>query len=133
MHSIHGVVVIVDDDMATRTSVERLLRASGYPTESFESAEDFLRSGLADRASAVVLDIQLDGMSGLALLRQLQAAGKQVPVVFITASDHEATRREAVSLGCVDYLQKPFEGSALAAALERCRLIRLQQETRRSP
>ena len=126
MHSSHGVVAIVDDDAATRRSIERLLRASGYATATFESAEEFLHSGLADSALGLVLDIQLEAMSGVELFRQLKAARKQVPVVFITAREHEATRQEALSLGCIDFLHKPFEAGALTRALERCRSIRLE-------
>ncbi len=102
-----------------RRSIERLLRASGYATVAFTSAEDFLASASLDNAIAVVLDIHLGGMSGIGLRRHLSAAGSTVPVVFITAFDDYATRAEAIATGCVDYLQKPFEASRLAQALER--------------
>ena len=119
MHTTAGLVAVVDDDAAMRTSVERLLRASGYTTNAFASAEEFLRSGIVDRAIGLVLDIHLGGMSGLELRRRLRDAGATIPVVFITAFDDEATRREADALGYVDYLQKPFEASRLIGALER--------------
>ena len=66
-----------------------------------------------------MLDIHLGGISGLELRRRLRDAGATIPVVFITAFDDEATRREADALGYVDYLQKPFEASRLIGALER--------------
>ena len=119
MHTTAGLVAVVDDDAAMRTSVERLLRASGYTTNAFASAEAFLRSGIADSAIGLVLDIHLGGMSGLELRRRLRDSGATIPVVFITAFDDEATRREADALGYVDYLQKPFEASRLIGALER--------------
>ena len=119
MHTPAGLVAVVDDDAAMRTSVERLLRASGYTTNAFASAEEFLRSGIVDSAIGLVLDIHLGGMSGLELRRRLLDAGATIPVVFITAFDDEATRREAGALGCADYLQKPFEASRLIGALER--------------
>ena len=102
-----------------RTSLERLLRASGYATSAFPSAEEFLTSGIVESAIGLVLDIHLGGMSGLELRRRLLDSGATIPVVFITAFDDEATRKEARTLGCVDYLQKPFEASRLLGALER--------------
>ena len=74
-----------------------------------------------------MLDIHLGGMSGLELRRRLLDAGATIPVVFITAFDDEATRREADALGYVDYLQKPFEASRLIGALERGWEVRERQ------
>jgi FixJ family two-component response regulator len=113
------LVAIVDDDAAMRRSLDRLLRAYGYATSGFASAEEFLESGIEDSAAGLLLDIHLPGMSGIGLRRQLLAAGSKVPVVFMTAFDDEATRAEALALGCVDYLEKPFETSRLTDALER--------------
>jgi FixJ family two-component response regulator len=132
MDSTHGVVAIVDDDAAMRKSVERLLQASGYATAAFESAEEFLLSELADTALGLVLDVHLGGMSGIDLCRRLRSARAQVPVVFITARDHPAMRHEATSLGCIDYLQKPFEALALIRALEQCASIHSQRSPRGS-
>ena len=91
MHTPAGLVAVVDDDAAMRTSVERLLRASGYTTNAFASAEAFLRSGIVDSAIGLVLDVHLGGMSGLELRRRLLDSGATIPVVFITAFDDEAT------------------------------------------
>ena len=114
-----GLVAIVEDDAPMRRSIERLLRASHYSTAAFASAEEFLQSGIADHALGLVLDIHLAGMSGIELRRRLWAAGSQLPVVFITAFDDAATRAEALALGCVDLLHKPFEAHRLTAALQR--------------
>ena len=119
MHTTVAVVAIVEDDAAMRKSIERLLQASGYATAAFASAEAFLQSTVVDGAMGLVLDIHLGGMSGLGLRRCLNAAQSKVPVVFITAHDDEATRAEAIALGCVDYLHKPFDASRLTRALER--------------
>jgi FixJ family two-component response regulator len=116
-----GVVAIVEDDAAMRRSLERLLRASGYATVAFASAEDFLASAAVDSATAIVLDIHLGGMSGIGLSRHLSAIGSMIPIVFMTAFDDEATRAEAIATGCIDYLQKPFDASRLTQALERSR------------
>ena len=121
MHTTLGTVAIVEDDVAMRRSIERLLRASGYDTTSFASAEDFLESAIVDRAMGLVLDIHLGGMSGIELRRRLAAVNSPLPVVFITAYDDEVTRREAIAAGCVDYLRKPFDANRLTEALERGR------------
>ena len=121
MHTTKGLVAIVDDDAAMRASLVRLLRASGYTTTAFASAEEFLQSADVGSAVGLVLDIHLGGMSGIELRRYLLAARSTIPVVFITGRDDEATRVEAFAVGCVDYLQKPFESSRLISALERGR------------
>jgi len=113
------LVAIVDDDAAMRKSLERLLQAHDYATSGFASAEEFLQSGIADSAIGTVLDIHLPGMSGIELRRHLLAAGSRVPVVFITAFDDTATRAEALAVGCIEYLEKPFETNRLIEALER--------------
>jgi FixJ family two-component response regulator len=109
---------VVEDDAAMRKSIERLLQASGYATSAFASAEEFLESTVVDSAIALVLDIHLGGISGIELRRRLLAAGSKLPVVFITAHDEERTRAEALAVGCVDYLQKPFDAARLIQALE---------------
>ena len=106
-----------------RRSIERLLRASGYTTIVFASAEEFLESTIVNTAIGLVLDIHLGGISGIELRRRLFAAGSKLPVVFITAHDDERTRIEALAVGCVDYLQKPFESNRLIQALERGRKL----------
>jgi len=102
-----------------RKSLERLLQANGYETVAFASAEAFLQSAIIDSAVGLVLDIHLGGMSGIELRRRMSAAKSTLPVVFITAYDDEATRREAMAAGCVDYLRKPFDARRLTEALER--------------
>ena len=114
-------VAIVEDDAAMRKSLERLLQANGYETVAFASAEEFLQSPVVDGAFGLVLDIHLGGMSGIELRRRMSAAKSTLPVVFITAYDDEATWREALAAGCVDYLRKPFDASRLTEALERGR------------
>jgi FixJ family two-component response regulator len=114
------LVAIVEDDESMRRSLERLLQANDYATIAFASAEEFLQSTIVDGAIGLVLDIHLGGMSGIELRRRLAAARSKTPVVFITAFDDNANRAVARSLGCADYLQKPFEAQRLICALERC-------------
>ncbi len=116
-----GTIAIVEDDPATRKSLERLLQANGYETAAFASAEAFLQSASAGGAIGLVLDIHLGGMSGIELRRRMSAAKVALPVVFITAYDDEVTRKDALAAGCVDYLQKPFDADRLIGSLERGR------------
>ena len=122
MQSTKGLVAIVEDDDGMRRSIERLLRANGYTTAAFSSAEEFLQNFVFENAIGLVLDIHLGGMSGIELRRRLSAAGSAMPVVFITAHDDDATRRPR-SRSVVDYLEKPFESERLIRALgeSRCR------------
>ena len=78
-----------------------------------------MQGGIPGSPAGLVLDIHLGGMSGIELRRHLAAAGSDIPVVFITARDDEATRAAALAAGCVDYLVKPFEAERLMRALER--------------
>jgi len=114
-----GLIAIVEDDPAMRRSIDRLLCAHGYGTAAFASAEAFLVSDATGRATALVLDIHLPGMSGIELCQRLRDARSGLPVVLVTAYDDEAARADALAAGCVDCLHKPFEAERLIAALQR--------------
>lgn len=111
------IVAIVDDDPSMLRGIVRLLSAHGFRTQSFESAEAFLHGMGAKKAACLILDIGLGGISGLELRRHLTASGSDLPVIFITARDDEATLREAIEAGCVAYLRKPFAGNQLIGAI----------------
>jgi FixJ family two-component response regulator len=113
------LVAVVEDDAAMRKSIERYLQASGYATAGFPSAEEFLANSNLDCTVGLVLDIHLSGMSGIELHRHLSAMKSTIPIIFITARDDEATRLKALAAGCIEYLQKPFEGERLIQALTR--------------
>jgi FixJ family two-component response regulator len=118
-----SLVVVVEDDAGMRKALARLLRVAGYQTALFSSAEAFLESPETDQVACLVLDIHLPGLSGLKLQRRLIAAGRDSPVVFITAQDDDATRDEARQLECVAYFRKPFEGASLLEAIRRALAI----------
>lgn len=112
-----AVVAVVDDDPTILKGLSRLLNASGYETQVFDSAEAFL-NGLETRAaSCVILDVHLAGISGIELRRRLAAAGSKLPVIFMTAVDDEAVRREAIESGCGALLCKPFSARSLIEAI----------------
>ena len=90
-----------------------LLSAHGYDTEEYPSAEEFLLAATASKATCLVVDIQLGDISGVELMRQLYATGFRRPVIFMTGSRDEVIREQAMDLGCVSYLRKPFPASQL--------------------
>ena len=97
--------------------VARLLKAHGFDTEAYTSAEAFLGGAEETMADCLLLDINLGGISGLELQRQLAAAGHKLPIIFMTAVESEIDRKEASEAGCVAYLRKPFPAAQLIAAI----------------
>jgi FixJ family two-component response regulator len=112
------LVLVLDDDASVLRAVKRLLTTRGFAVEAYSTVESFLDCSNLRDAACLVLDINLDGASGIDLQRQLTRAGRSPPVIFITAQDEEATRRAALSAGCVAYLPKPFPSQALVDAVE---------------
>jgi FixJ family two-component response regulator len=113
MMSKSCIVAIVDDEPNVLKGLKRLLDASNFTTETYDSAEAFLARGSLNDVSCIVLDVNMPKMSGIELRRRLKAMGSTIPVIFITALDTVAVRREANDLGCADFLHKPFSGYEL--------------------
>lgn len=106
-------VFIVDDDPSTLASMSRLLRAHGFVATLFDSAGALLDHDEMERAICIVLDIDLDGSSGIDLRRSLTERGVTAPVIYMTGNDSAANRTAAIASGCVAYLTKPFSAEAL--------------------
>ena len=102
-------VAIVDDEEPVRKALKRLLRASGLEAEAFASGRDFLEASMLREPDCVVLDLHMPRMSGLQLLRTLQAAHRTLAKVVITAHDAPETREECLAAGATAYLRKPLE------------------------
>ena len=102
-------VAIVDDEEPVRKALKRLLRASGLDAESYASGKDFLEASALREPDCVLLDLHMPRMSGLHVLRALQAARRALPVVIITAHDAPETREQCLAAGATAYLRKPFE------------------------
>ncbi|MEW6137891.1 MAG: response regulator [Thermodesulfobacteriota bacterium] len=110
---------VIDDDESVRTSLRRLLNALGFTVRTFESAEEFLGSGLAQCPDLLILDVRMTGMSGLELQRTLVEQGSDIPVIFMTAYDDMDARRTAMEAGAVAFMQKPFDEKILFDAIQR--------------
>src|SRR5262250_3249534 len=109
-------VLIVDDDPEFRDSVVRLLRTIGLETRQFSSVPDFLKADLADGPACLVLDVRLPGKSGLELQRELIAANRQVPIVFMSAHADVPMSVQAMKGGAIEFLTKPFRDQDLLDA-----------------
>jgi FixJ family two-component response regulator len=112
------ILCVVDDDDSVRTALKRLLKALEFNVKTFESAEDFLDSGLIQCPDLLILDVRMMGMSGFELQRTIIAKGYNVPVIFMTAYDDPGARRIALEAGTVAFLQKPFEEKILVEAIQ---------------
>jgi FixJ family two-component response regulator len=110
-------IAIVDDDESVREAATNLFRSMGFTAVAFASAEDFLSSDRVEKASCLVLDVQMPGMSGPALQKHLVAAGRQIPIVFVTAYPDESVRDRALKSGAVCFLTKPFREEDLLDGL----------------
>jgi FixJ family two-component response regulator len=114
-----STVAVVEDDPSMRRSLERLLNAHGFATEGYSSAEAFLDRDASIQIDCIVLDIHLDGMSGIELRHRLKHSGSRLPVIFITAVDDDTLELQGVQAGCVAYLHKPFPSDLLLGAINR--------------
>jgi FixJ family two-component response regulator len=111
------LVAIVDDDDSVRGTLKELLRAAGFSSRTFESAEDFLRSGDQQEAACLITDIRMPGMSGLELQARLNAEKCRIPTIFITAHGDEEMRFQALRAGAVEFLPKPFDDEVLVESV----------------
>ena len=111
-------VLIIDDDPEFRDSVGRLLRTVGLHTRQFSSVSDFLEADPADGPTCLVLDVRMPGQSGLELQRDLAAANRQMPIIFITAHADVPMTVQAMKGGAIEFLTKPFRDQDLLEAVE---------------
>jgi FixJ family two-component response regulator len=131
MSETDAVVFVVDDDASMRESLKNLIRSVGMRAELFASAQEFLQSKHLDVPSCLVLDVRLQGLSGLDLQRRTAEAGLQIPIIFITGHGDIPMTVRAMKAGAVEFLTKPFRDQdlldAIQQALERDRKARDQR------
>ena len=111
------LVSVVDDDDSVRESLPDLLHEFGYSVRTFSSALEFLASDAPDQTRVLLLDFAMPGMSGIELQAELKRHDKQIPIIFVSATQDEAVRARVVELGAVACLRKPFSDTALVEAL----------------
>lgn len=125
MNEVEPIVYLVDDDDLFRRSTERLIRTAGLNVQPFTSARDFLNGPRPEGPACLVLDVQMPGLSGMDLQRELIQSEIQVPIIFITGHGDVPTSVRAMKAGAMEFLTKPFRGrvllDAIRAAVERDR------------
>jgi FixJ family two-component response regulator len=113
-----ATVFVVDDDPHVRGAIQRMLKSAGLRSESFGTAQEFMRRKLPDGPSCLVLDVSLSGPSGLDLQRELKKARVEVPIVFLTGHGDIPMTVEAMKSGAVEFLTKPFKRDVLLRSIE---------------
>ena len=125
-------VFVVDDDPSVRTAIKRLLASVGLACETFGTAVEFLKRVEQGVSGCVLLDVRMPGLNGLDLQRMLNAAGKDLPVIFVTAHADVPLTVRAMKAGALEVLTKPFDDQALLdavyQALDRESALRTERE-----
>ncbi len=112
------VIYIVDDDESVRRAMKRLIHSTGMGVRVFASSQEFLDFEPRKENACIIVDIKLQGMSGLELHDKLRAKGSDLPVIFITGFDSPETRHQAKEAGAAGYFTKPIDDQALLDAIQ---------------
>jgi len=112
-----GLVHVIDDDEAMRDSLAFLLDSEDIESRLYDSAAAFLAALPEVAPGCILTDVRMPEMSGLDLMRRLKAAGVGLPVVVMTGHADVPLAIEAMKLGVVDFIEKPFADDALLSAL----------------
>lgn len=112
-------IEVIDDDRGVRDSVQNLFNDTGWSVASYTSAEDYLSRYSSERRSCLLIDAYLPGMSGLELLRMLKERDHAYPVIVITGHSEVAMAVEAMKLGAVDFIEKPFSAEEIYRSVKK--------------
>src|SRR6201993_5131998 len=118
MPDADATVLVIDDDPDVRASIGRLLRSLGLDARLFASISEFAEADLPDGPTCLVLDVRLPGKSGLDLQRDLAAANKELPIIFITGHGDIPMTVRAMKGGAIEFLTKPFRDQDLLDAIQ---------------
>jgi len=118
---------LVEDDVSQRDSIESLLVFKGYITQSYSSANDFLKNAPFERPAVVIVDIQLPGISGIDLHRILIEKKITIPIIFISGEASIQQSIDAMKQGAIEFLVKPFEIDLLLDAVHKASEIELKE------
>jgi two-component system, LuxR family, response regulator FixJ len=113
-----GKVYVIDDDEAVRDSLQFLLDSADFEVSLFDSAQTFLDQLSTVQIGCVVSDIRMPGVDGIELLRRIKASRAALPVIIMTGHGDIPLAVEAMKLGAVDFLEKPFEDDRLVAWID---------------
>lgn len=110
-------IYLVDDEEAIRRSASFMLKTSGYTVKSYASGVEFLKEREL-MPGCVLLDVRMPGVDGLEVQRLLRERGVSLPVIVMTGHGDVATSVQAMKLGALDFLEKPFEKAVLLRAIQ---------------
>lgn len=113
------IVYVVDDDQAMLESLSWLIESEGLKVRAFSDAQTFLNNFKPTPPNCLLLDIRMPGMSGLELQEKLKNQGKTIPIIFITGHGDTPMAIQAMKLGALDFLLKPFRDQALLEAVHK--------------
>ena len=124
MNNKNDIIFLIDDDDSVRRSITLLLKSEQYNVESFQSAEEFLERDAYAGTGCIILDVNLEGKSGLELQEDLLKTSSHLPIIFITGKGDIPMSVQALKKGAINFLLKPFNDnqllSAVEEALEKC-------------
>jgi two-component system response regulator FixJ len=106
-------VFIVDDDLSVRTALTLVLTADGFEVASFPDGESFLAAARARTPACILIDVRLPGASGVDVLKTLNAQHYPTPIFVISGSGDIPTAVEAIRNGALDFIEKPFDATAV--------------------
>ena len=114
-------ILVVDDEEAIRRMLDLILRSKGYLVEFACDGRKGVESAVKNPPDAVLLDLLMPGANGYEAIRALRAAPgtREVPIIVLSAKTYPRDKEQALSMGANDFLEKPIDRDALAAALER--------------
>jgi FixJ family two-component response regulator len=113
-----GIIAIVDDDEPLREALGSVMKAAGFATNTFATAEEFLESTTQRETACLILDVRLPGMSGIELQQRLADADSTVPIIFVTAHGDASLRDLVMKSGAAGFLNKPVRSDALLREIQ---------------
>ena len=113
-----STVIVIDDDLEVRNSLDSLLRSMGFQVKLLSSVSEFLALDQPDEPTCLVLDVRLPGQSGLDFQRDLSVARRQLPIIFITGHGDIPMSVRAMKGGAIEFLTKPFRDQDLLDAIQ---------------
>jgi len=124
-----GTVFIIDDDISIRRSLSNLLAAYEYRVETYSSSEEYLERDPYVGAGCIILDINLEGKSGLELQDELVKLGSHLPIIFITSKGNVHLSVQTIRKGAVNFLEKPFKEDELLSSIAEAIELSLELQT----
>jgi FixJ family two-component response regulator len=135
MNAEAGIIFIVDDDLSVRKSLSLFLKSAGYIVEIFESAEEYLLRDEYQDIGCILLDVDMNGKSGLELQDELIGMDSYLPIIFITGKGDIPMSVNTLRKGAINFLEKPFKEEELIKsvneALQLCKILKCEKEEKK--